>query len=139
MLPAIRPTSTIRPSPRVPATRNGGGSFALPDAAEPAMAVAVGSPAGLAATSLLGLQEDDTAERVRDRAARRHGHMMLDGIAALQRALLAPDDSTGSTGGALRQLAALALAVPVTADPALRRLLAGVTLRVQVELARRGH
>ncbi len=137
MLPAIRPTaSTAASPPRASVARNGDGSFALPDAAEPAMAVAVGSSAGLAASSLLGLQEDEIAERVRDRAARRHGRAMLDGIAALQRTLLSPNDAAGA---ALRQLAALARAVPIAADPALRTLLADVTLRVQVELARRGH
>ncbi len=136
MLPAIRSTTTAAASPRAPAARSGGGSFALPDAAEPAIAATVGSSAGLAASSLLGLQEDKTAERVRDRAARRHGRAMLDGIAALQHALLAPGDAVNP---ALRQLAALAQAVPIAADPTLRTLLADVTLRVQVELARRGH
>ncbi len=80
---------------------------------------------------MLALQEVES-EPVRDREARRRGQQMLDELLRLQRALLAgPPDPD-----ALYRLAELATDIPDAADPALRRVVAEVTLRARVELAR---
>ncbi len=70
----------------------------------------------------------------RDRQARRHGRALLEGLGALQRALLGGEDDPA----ALDRLAALVAHCPDAADPALRGTLAAVALRARVELARRG-
>ena len=95
--------------------------------AGPAAAAAVGSLDGM----LLLQQVEDGPTR--DRQARRHGRAMLDGLAALQRALLDGELDPAM----LERLAALAEHCPEASDPALRATLAAVSLRVQVELARR--
>ena len=95
--------------------------------------------AGLAATSaaapldaMLLLQQVEDGP-TRDRQARRHGRAMLDGLAELQCALL-----DGSLDPATAErLAALAQHCPEASEPGLRATLAGISLRVQVELARR--
>lgn len=73
-------------------------------------------------------------DAVRDRAARRHGLVVLAGLTALQRALLEGGDLAVS----LDQLAALLADMPPAVDPRLAALLDMVALRVRVELARLG-
>ena len=109
-----------------------GGSFRV--AAGAGRAVAPGLAAeNVAAAGLLALQEwpEEGARRERDQAARRHGEALLEALADVQRDMLdeaAPD---------LARLAALAGAVPEAADPELRAVVAAVTLRARIELARR--
>lgn len=80
---------------------------------------------------LLGLQEiEDLPER--NRKARRHGQDMLAALADLQRALTQSDPSR-----ALERLATLVQAQNLAADPLLATILAAISLRVRVELARR--
>jgi hypothetical protein len=94
-------------------------------AALPAAAVSLGS--------MLALQEAG-AEPVRDRAARRHGHAMLQLLVALQRAMLG-----GGSGdeAELGRLAALSAEIPAASDPGLRQAVAAIALRASIELARR--
>ncbi len=114
-------------SRRVPAS--GGFSVA------PSETASLAAPAAAAVGSLDGMlllqQVEDGPTR--DRQARRHGRAMLDGLAALQRALLDGELDPAM----LERLAALAEHCPEASDPALRATLAAVSLRVQVELARR--
>ncbi len=70
----------------------------------------------------------------RDRAARRHGLVVLAGLTALQRALLEGGDLAVS----LDRLAALLADMPPAVDPRLAGLLDTIALRVRVELARLG-
>ena len=123
-------------SPAVPgggARRVGGGAgFSVSTQA------AAGStgPAATAAASLDGmllLQQQVEDGPTRDRQARKHGRAMLDGLSALQRELLDGDVDPGT----VERLAALTEHCPEAADPGLRATLASVSLRVQVELARR--
>ncbi len=97
---------------------------------------AAAGPAAASATAsldgMLLLQQVEDGP-VRDRQARRHGRAMLEGLAELQRALL--DDDLDA--GVLERLAVLVEHCPEASDPALRGTLAAVSLRVQVELARR--
>ena len=67
-----------------------------------------------------------------DRAARRHGLVVLAGLTALQRALLEGGDPAAS----LDRLGALLDDMPRAVDPRLAALLDAVVLRVRVELAR---
>jgi len=69
-----------------------------------------------------------------DRAARRHGLVVLAGLTALQRALLAGGDPVI----ALDRLGALLADMPQAVDPRLAALLDSVVLRVRIELARLG-
>ena len=94
-------------------------------AASPAVAVSLGS--------MLALQEAGD-EPVRDRAARRHGHAMLQLLAALQRAVLG-----GGSGGEaeLGRLATLSADIPAASDLGLRQVVAAIALRASIELARR--
>lgn len=113
-----------------PAARGGGFSVtARPAAAAGTLA----ATAEVALGAMLAMQETEGAA-VRDRAARRRGQDMLAELAALQRALLAG----GADESGLGRLASLAAQVPEAADPALREVVAAVTLRVRVELARHG-
>jgi hypothetical protein len=101
----------------------GGGT--APDAAAAAEGTAPASAIGL-----LALQEGAPAAE-RDARARRRGEAMLEGLAMLQAALL---------GGRLdpARLARLADLAEgeAAADPALQAVVAGVALRLRVELAR---
>lgn len=113
--------------------RGGGGgrSFALPPSASPegaAPAAAIGAASGLLA---LQAAAEDAA---RDKAAERRGRDILDELAALQRDMLAG----GASPARLRRLAALAEGEG-GADPALREIVAAISLRarVQAELAAR--
>ena len=119
-------------TPARQATRTGGG-FALPDApgGRAAAAVAAASPA-----ALLALQEGPGGDQVAEDRARRRGRAALDLLREVQIDLL----RGGATPARLARLAALAQAAEADAapaDPGLRAVLAEVTLRVRVELARR--
>jgi hypothetical protein len=82
---------------------------------------------------MLALQEQ-AADLTRDRQARQHGQALLHALAALQHAMLAG----GAEGESLRHLAALIAACPPAIDPALDAIIRSLSLRAQVELARRG-
>jgi len=111
----------------------GAGGFRVP----PAPGAALSAPAEAAAPAtlagLLALQEA-AAPAPRDRAARRHGQVLLGGLAALQRALL----GAGGAGAALDHLATLLAAAPPAEDPGLAALLDAIALRCRIELARHG-
>src|ERR1700728_583176 len=103
-----------------------GGSRAA-DAARPlaeAPAVSLG---------LMMAAEELDRDATRDRAARRHGLVMLGGLTALQRALL----EGGDTAVSLERLAALLEDMPSAVEPRLAALLDTIALRVKVELALR--
>lgn len=111
-------------------------SFAVPSEADPGVASAgTASAAAPAAAlgSMLALQEQD-AETVEDRTARRHGSELLGVLAELQRALLGGDGDLT----ALQRVVELTQDVPIAADPRLAAVLSAITLRARVELARRG-
>ncbi len=83
------------------------------------------------AASLIALQETIVASE-RDREARERAETMLDELAALQRAMLGGRVSEES----LASLAALADQPGIAADPHLADVVAAVSLRAKVELAR---
>lgn len=118
-------------APSRTATAGGGGAFRVSERTEGQAVSAAGSAGGL--TGLLAMQEAGTAE-LRDREARRHGRAMLQGLAALQRALLAGQDDPET----LHELGQLAARETDAADPALLAVVRATRLRAQVELARRG-
>ncbi len=126
MLPPIRAFhAPARPfAPR----RAGGPGFTLPEAtsaAEASVTGAVASPPGL-----IGFQSGwGPAER--DAAAGRRGSAVLRELEALQLALLAG----GPDPARISRLALLAEG-EAGADPALREIIEGISLRARVELAR---
>jgi Class II flagellar assembly regulator len=71
-------------------------------------------------------------DATRDRAARRHGQVVLAGLTTLQRVLL----EGGDTATSLDRLAGLLAAMPPAVEPRLAALLDTIVLRVRVELAR---
>ncbi len=99
-------------------------------------APATAAAAEVALSGMLALQEIDDPEQ-RDRAARRRGQALLAELAALQRTLLSAAGDIPAAG--LHRLAALAQAVPLATDPALRQAVAAIVLRCRVELARYRH
>ncbi len=103
----------------------------MPEGGTPAGSIAPAAAAAVDGLLLLQQVEDGPT---RDRQARRHGRALLEGLGALQRALLGGEDDPA----ALDRLAALVAHCPDAADPALRGTLAAVALRARVELARRG-
>ncbi|WP_137128243.1 flagellar assembly protein FliX [Roseomonas sp. HF4] len=110
--------------------RAGGGAFNLGGGMAPDAAAAAEGVAPTSAIGLLALQEGAPAAE-RDARARRRGEAMLQGLAMLQAALLG-----GRLDPArLAQLAGLADGAPA-ADPALQAAVAGIALRLRVELAR---
>ncbi|CAH2599713.1 conserved protein of unknown function [Rhodovastum atsumiense] len=128
----IGTAAPVRPAARSSSRREGfriAGGLAEP-------AADLGGTAGIALETMLALQEAEGAAS-RDRQARRHAQDILAELAALQRGLLGAGQGGGPDPGALRRLAALAGQVPLAADPALRDIVAAVTLRARVELARR--
>lgn len=118
-----RPTS-VRAAGSAGGFRLAQGQGVAVDVAAPASAV----PA--AALSLLGLQESAAAAE-RDARARTRGLAMLSALAALQAGLLRGAVDAGLPA----RLAALGEG-EAAADPALAALLAQVTLRARVEMAR---
>lgn len=125
---AIAAGPTARPRPGLPLS-----GFAVPAKASPSSTVSAGQPTQAAAvlSGLLALQETDPD--VRDRSARRRGQDILAALAELQRALLAG----GGSADVLGRLAALTADLPRALDPRLERILAAITLRARVEMARR--
>ncbi len=111
--------------------RGGAGGFRIESgAAEAEGAQGAERAAPTSAIGLLALQESAPAAE-RDARARRRGDSMLDELAGLQRDLL-----RGRTDPArLRRLLALIEGEPA-ADPGLAEAVAGIALRVRVELAR---
>lgn len=128
---ALGATARTGLAPR-PGHRPGAG-FLVPERGQ---APTVAPAAEVALSGMLLLQEvDDPGHR--DRAARRRGQGLLAELAALQRALLSASGDTPAA--ALHRLAALAQAVPLAADPALRQAVAAIVLRCRVEFARYAH
>lgn len=115
----------------VPRRRTEGRSFGV-QAEEAARSDETVATTGVAATSLLALQEDQSGLQ-HDREARQHGTAVIDELTVLQCALLGGEDHD------LNQLAHLAARPVTAADPALAGLLRAVRLRASIELARRGH
>lgn len=113
------------------AVRGGAGGFRIDaGAAEAEGAQGAERTAATSAIGLLALQESAPAAE-RDARARRRGEAMLDELAGLQRDLL-----RGRTDPArLRRLLTLSEGEPA-ADPGLAEAVAGIALRVRVELAR---
>lgn len=110
--------------------RGAGGAFSLGGGTAPDAAAAAEGAAAVSAVGLLALQEGAPAAE-RDARARRRGEAMLQGLASLQAALLG-----GRFDPALlAQLADLAEG-EAAADPALQAAVAGIALRLRVELAR---
>jgi hypothetical protein len=112
------------------------GRFRVPSEAGAAGAASETREAGSAegvsiAASLIALQETILAGE-RDREARQRADQMLDELASLQRAML----GGGISAARLAALAALADQPGVAADARLADLVAAVSLRAKVELAR---
>ncbi|MBS7789655.1 hypothetical protein KTR66_06605 [Roseococcus sp. SDR] len=125
MLPPIR---GYLPPGTTGATRRGaGGRFHLPPATPEAQAAAP-----TASTGILALQQGWSPAEA-DEAAQRRGRAILRELEGLQLTLLG-----GATDpGRLSRLAVLAEG-EAGADPVLREILAEITLRARVELARQG-
>lgn len=116
---------TARRAPRA------GTGFRLPGAEAEAAAEAAGV-VPMAAIAL-GMAPPALTPEERDATAARRGQALLSELAALQRALLAGHVAES----ALRRLATLAEG-EAGADPGLRMVLDGISLRARVELARLG-
>jgi len=130
MTEAIRGVATGQAVAGAARQTRGLSGFRVPQTRATAVGLAHGvEEVGLA--GMLALQElPDPA--LADREARRRGQDILAALAALQRALLGPG---GADAG---ELAALATAVPQADDPALRAVVAAITLRARIEAARHG-
>lgn len=117
--------------------RTEGRGFSVPEEAPSAEAPAETSAVG-ALEAMLALQEAaaEPPAGARDRAARERGRQMLALLRKLQAALLgalgAPEPAL------LDDLAASLEGLPEAEDPELREAVAGVALRVRIELARWG-
>jgi len=108
--------------------RSAGPGFALPDAeASQEAQPTTGIQPGL---GLVGLQQGWTAAE-RDSSAARRGAALLHELARLQIALLSGDVDTGT----MSRLANLAEG-EAGADPVLRDIIDGISLRARIELAR---
>ncbi len=121
--------STRSGGPRV-----AGGGFVVP---EDAVATTLATPLGEATPVTLGamlLAEALDGDALRDRAARRHGQVVLAGLTALQRVLL----EGGDQALMLERLEGLIADMPEASDPRLAAVLGSIVLRERVELARLG-
>lgn len=126
---------------RAPPTRSSAGmkrpqmgGFAVPaESSTTGHAKAATETEEIGLTSMLCLQEFG-GDAAADREASRRGEDMLSGLAELQRALLGGVDTVET----MRRLAELAAAVPRAANPRLAALVSAISIRVRVELARRG-
>ena len=99
-----------------------------PDAAAP---LADTTPVSLSVMlAAEALDRDDTL----DRAARRHGQVVLGALGALQRALL----QGGDLAGVVEHLGRLIDDMPQATEPQLAALLGSIALRARVEVARLG-
>lgn len=123
-----------RAAPAAPPTRTApaGGGFALPAATPETGAGPVAEIYPAAMAGLLALQEGVSLYRS-DPLARRAGQGLLATLGALQRAVLEGGDGTA----ALARMRLLLDEMPPAEDPALAAILAQITLRCRVELARR--
>ena len=130
MDPIGRIAGPAAPAAALGPPRRTAGGFALP---APAGAEAAPAEAAAALGPLLALQEQ-AAEPVADREARRRGQALLTELAALQRDLLA-ETVSGARLAALRRLAANP---PSARHPALQAALDATVLRARIELARFG-
>jgi Class II flagellar assembly regulator len=124
-------TSTVRLGAGGP--RRASAGFTVPDEASVASHAATEAAPAAALASMLTLQEarGDAAE---DREARRHAQDLLAALAELQRALLLGNDAPA----VLQRMADLAASVLPATDRQLAAIVSAITIRVQVELARRG-
>jgi len=107
-----------------------GAGFRMPPGEQAAAEAAGAAPVG--GVSLLAAQEAGAAAE-RDSRGRRRAARMLDELQRLQAEMLAGR----ADAAALSRLAALAEGEPPD-DPALAEILAAVSLRARIELARRG-
>ncbi len=125
----------VRATPRGRPTADGAG-FQVPagSAEQAGGSETTGGASAVVLDAMLALQEMDPALE-QDRHARRHGQSVLAALTALQAALVAGGDASES---ALHRLEGLLAGMPQAADPALAGVLAAVSLRARVELARRG-
>lgn len=114
--------------------QSGAAGFALPaTAATTGGAGTIGEATSVALLgAMLALQEVE-ANRARDRVACRHGEAILTALRVLQVGLL----GGAVQGQELGRLASLAAELPEAADPVLGRLVRAVSLRAEIELARR--
>jgi hypothetical protein len=117
-----------------PGTQSAAGGFRVAaetgaGTAESAVPLADATPVSLGVMLAAEALDRDAGH---DRAARRHGLVVLAGLTALQRALLEGGDAAVS----LDRLGALLADMPRAVDPRLAALLDSVVLRVRVELAR---
>lgn len=130
--PRLRPTGATAPAGPAPA----GSGFRVEEAAEGETTEAAVSVVEAAPVSLGLMLAAEALERksARDRAARRHGQVVLAGLTTLQRALLDGGDHTAS----LDRLAALVADMPQATEAQLAALLGTIVLRARVELARLG-
>jgi Class II flagellar assembly regulator len=110
------------------------GGFAVPaESSATGHAEAATQTEEVALTSMLSLQEFG-GDAAADHEASRRGEDMLSALAELQRALLGGVDTVET----MQRLAELAAAVPRAANPQLAALVSAISIRVRVELARRG-
>ena len=123
----------LRPA-AAPGMQQGAGAFRVAAESDSGTAEAASQLADTTPVSLGVMLAAEALDRdaVHDRAARRHGLVVLAGLTALQRALLEGGDSAVS----LERLAALLADMPQAVEPRLAALLDTIVLRVRVELAR---
>jgi hypothetical protein len=117
-----------------PGMQQGAGAFRVAAESDSGTAEAASQLADTTPVSLGVMLAAEALDRdaVHDRAARRHGMVVLAGLTALQRALLEGGDSAVS----LERLAALLADMPQAVEPRLAALLDTIVFRVRVELAR---
>ncbi|MDR3524357.1 MAG: flagellar assembly protein FliX [Acetobacteraceae bacterium] len=126
-------TPLSRPSP---ARMSGGTGFLVPESAASSASSGVRAQAMVGANALsamLGMQEIDPPQE-RDRRARRQGEKLLAALQRLQLAVLSGENSDAITG----ELASLTTETATAADPNLRAVIDGITLRCAVEMERHG-
>lgn len=127
---SILPTNAIRgPAPR-PAQGRRQAGFTVAD--QPRNRVESSALSAISTDPLLFLQEIDSPQE-RDARSRRHGADLLDLLAQLQQGLL---DGTPQVN-VLENLLALTGQPIVAATPGLQEVVAAITLRAHVEMARR--
>ena len=117
-----------------PGMQQGAGAFRVAAESDAGTAEAASQVADTTPVSLGVMLAAEALDRdaVHDRAARRHGLVVLGGLTELQRALL----HGGDTAVSLERLAALLADMPQAVEPRLAALLETIVLRVRVELAR---
>lgn len=126
---SILPTNTIRPSALRAAPGRRPAGFAV--AEQPAKLGEATALTALSTDALLFLQEVESPQE-RDARSRRHGTALLDLLAKLQHGLL----DGAAPGEVLQDLQALTTQPIVAANPGLQDVVAAITLRAHVEIAR---